>query len=60
MKKTSKNVDVKGEAKIDYFKLRQETPSHLRKGITMKEFHEAMRKANKEKLELLKSQEVQK
>jgi hypothetical protein len=51
MKKTSENVGVKGgESKIDYFQLRRETPVHLRKHQTTKEFHEIIQKAREEKL----------
>ncbi len=49
MKKTSKSVGVK-EDKIDYFKLRENTPLHLRKRMTMKEFHETIIKVREQKL----------
>ena len=60
MKKTSENVGVKGETKIDYFKLRKETPAHLRKRITIKEFREMVVKTRQEKLKDESSTEVQK
>jgi hypothetical protein len=50
MKKTYENVGVQGtEPKIDYFKLRKETPLHLRKRMTLKEFYEKTHRVREEK-----------
>jgi hypothetical protein len=47
MKKTSEKIGV--ESKIDYFKIFRETPDHLRKRMTMREFHDIMLKVREEK-----------
>ena len=50
MKKTSEKIGAEvNEPKIDYFKMFQETPKHLRKRITMQEMHDIVLKAREEK-----------
>lgn len=49
MKKILKKAGA-AEEKIDYFKIRENTPSHLRKQITMQEAHKMISDAHAEKL----------
>jgi hypothetical protein len=49
MKKMLKKAGA-AEEKIDYFKIRENTPSHLRKQITMEEAHKMIRDARAEKV----------
>jgi hypothetical protein len=51
MKKTSEKVGaVENKPKVDYFQMFKEIPKHLRKKITMEEFHETIRQVRAKKL----------